>query len=144
MAWTAIQAGAWAIVALATVGAAAQTTDRAATTPPPPSQNKQLYSYSMRNLGTRAIEQATAHMTNGATADITANGRIMPNEAQSFGANNGGCLASLSVRFAGGATLDSDHISDCNVSSIVVRDDKIDLNTSASRKMAPPTEPSDR
>ena len=145
MAWIATRHRAWAITAVALLSgpALAQAPDRAATTPPPPAANRQLYSFTLQNLASKAIERATAHMTNGATADVTAKGKIMPNQGQSFGANNGGCLASISVTFAGGATLESAPSSDCGNSTIVVRDDKIDLTSSASRKMVPPPEPSD-
>ncbi len=144
MARIAIRRGTWIIMAAGLLGVApaiarpamaqAPAPDRAATTPPPQSANTRLHDFTLRNLGAKPIEQASAHMTNGATVDITAKGRIAPSQAQAFSANNGGCLDSISIRFVGGASLQSQNLNDCDKTTVVVRDDKIDLASSAAAR----------
>lgn len=142
MAWQVNRLGILAAMALATMPALAQAPDRAATPPPPPAQNVRINSYTLRNMATKPITSATANMTNGQVADITAKGRIMPNQSQSFGANNAGCIDKLSVTFSDGTMLPDHKIEDCGKASIVVRDNDISSTSSATAPNAEPNSPS--
>ncbi len=133
-----------AATVLAAPPAMAQAPDSAGTTAPAPSINRQVHSYSLRNLSSKAIVEASAHMTNGATADITEKGRIMPNQSQSFGANNGGCVDTVTVKFADGTVLPQQQLQNCDASTIVVRDTEISLTSSATPGAARPGAPSNR
>ncbi len=147
MAWMSNGRGALALMAatvLAATPAVAQKPDSAGTTAPAPSINQQIRSYSLRNLASKAIVEATAHMTNGATANIAEKGRIMPNQSQSFASNNGGCIDTLTVKFADGTTLPQQELKSCDVSTIVVRDNEISLTSSATPGAARPSAPSNR
>lgn len=147
MAWMSNRRGALAMAAatmLAVAPAMAQTPDSAGTTAPATSINRQIRSYSLRNLASKPIVEASAHMTNGATANITEKGRIMPNQSQSFGANNGGCVDTVTVKFADGTMLPQQQLKSCDASTIVVRDNEISLTSSATPGAAPPKAPSNQ
>ncbi len=116
----------------------------AGTAPPPLAQARQLRNFTLRNFASQPIEQATARMTSGADATITAHGRILPAEAQSFSTNNGGCLDSVAVRFTDGHALQARHLNDCTSTTVVVRSDKISLTNSAGRGPSSPALPSNR
>ncbi len=132
-----------AATALGSAPAMAQAPDSAGTTAPATSINRQIHSYSLRNLASKPIVEASAHMTNGATANITEKGRIMPNQSQSFGANNGGCVDTITVKFADGTQLPQQQLKSCDASTIVVRDNEISLTSSATPGGARPVAPSD-
>jgi hypothetical protein len=127
-----------AILALAAVPASAQAPNQTGTSPPPAGQATKLHNYTLRNMATKPIESATIHMTTATDADLTTKSRVMPSSAQSFSANNAGCIDSIAVTFAGGATLRADKLNDCKQSTIVVRDNKIDLTDSAAPAAVPP------
>ncbi len=151
MAWMSDWRGPLAAMAAATLAAVpaltpalAQKPDSAGITAPAPSINQKIHSYSLRNLASKPIVEASAHMTNGATADLTEKGRIMPNQSQSFGANNGGCVDTVTVKFADGTVLPQQQLNNCDASTIVVRDTEISLTSSATPGAATPTAPSNR
>jgi len=146
MAWISDRGWVLAVVAATGLGitpAMAQAPDSAGTTAPATSINRQIHSYSLRNLASKPIVEASAHMTNGATANITEKGRVMPNQSQSFGANNGGCVDTITVKFADGTQLPQQQLQSCDASTIVVRDNEISLVSSATPGSARPVAPSD-
>ncbi len=98
---------------------------------PPAPGNSNIRSFTLRNMSGKTITQVHAHLTNDHTDLVTAQSAIRTNQAQSFGARGKACLDSVAVVFRDGKTLNADHLNDCETQTVVVRADKITLDTSA-------------
>ena len=126
-------------------GASAHAQQQTATpsqSPPRPASSN-LRAYTLRNMSGKVITQAHAYMSNDKTDLVTSQSAIQPNQAQTFGTDQKGCLDHISVTFKDGQTLDSGKLADCHVQTMVVRADKITGDTSAVPGATPPANPSD-
>ena len=141
--WREMSAAGLAIgLALGGVAQAQQQTATPSSNPPRPASSN-LRAYTLRNMSGKVITQAHAYMSNDKTDLVTSQSAIQPNQAQSFGTDQKGCLDHISVTFKDGQTLDSGKLADCHVQTMVVRADKITGDTSAVPGAAPPANPSD-
>ena len=126
----------------ASVAQAQQQTATPSSNPPRPASSN-LRAYTLRNMSGKVITQAHAYMSNDKTDLVTSQSAIQPNQAQTFGTDQKGCLDHISVTFKDGKTLDSGTLADCHVQTMVVRADKITGDTSAVPGATPPANPSD-
>ena len=125
----------------AVMATAQQQTATPSQSPPHPASSN-LRAYTLRNMSGKVITQAHAFMSNDKTDLVTSQSSIQPNQAQTFGTDQKGCLEHVAVTFKDGSTVDSGHLTDCHIQTMVVRADKITADTSAVPGATPPANPS--